>query len=175
MYKAQDIAKWFLANEDCIPDEITNMKLQKLLYYAQGTFLAMTDKPLFDDDICKWPYGPVVPNVYYQYNSFGDRKITDYTNPPEVTETDDFLLHQVCELFGVHSAWQLSEMTHKERPWMITADGRAIDKKVIKNYFKENVFSAMLSGEIFESIPIVEGKRNDDGIMVFPAEHNDED
>lgn len=61
MYKAIDIAKWFINynlklrnvdNEDT--DNITNLKLQKLLYYAQGSMLALKDKLLFNNDIVAW-------------------------------------------------------------------------------------------------------------------------
>ena len=50
---------------------ITNLKLQKILYYVQGYFLAKFDHPLFPDDIQAWTFGPVVPNVYYHFSIFG--------------------------------------------------------------------------------------------------------
>ena len=171
MYSASDVALWFLSNNQ----NITNLKLQKLLYYAQGTFLAMTDSPLFQDDILKWRHGPVVPSVYEQYRSFGDRKISNTTQPPQIADIDIFLLNKVCELFGGHSAWQLSEMTHNERPWMVTETNETIENSIIKDYFKKNIFAPVLSDEIFDSIPIVEGKRDQDGVLVFPSEYDDEE
>jgi uncharacterized phage-associated protein len=45
-------------------DAISNMKLQKLLYYAQGFALAILGNPLFPEDFEKWTFGPVLPVVY---------------------------------------------------------------------------------------------------------------
>ena len=71
-HTASEVAKWFLAyNRDVLAEEggeyISNLKLQKLLYYAQGSFLAVTDSPLFDDPIVAWQHGPVVESVYHEY------------------------------------------------------------------------------------------------------------
>jgi uncharacterized phage-associated protein len=171
MYTADEIANWFIANKDCMPDNvITNMKLQKLLYYAQGTFLALTDEPLFQDDIRKWKFGSVVPSIWRKYKSFDDQPITEECTAPEVTETESFLLHKVCEPFAVHSAWQLSEMTHQERSWKIAQSQSVIKNDTIKDYFKKHVFVAMLSNEIFDTIPVLEGRLAEDGkTTIFPA------
>ena len=79
-YSVQDIAKWILTRnrlevqtED--GDYISNLKLQKLLYYSQGCFLALRDEPLFDSPIEAWTYGPVVPEVYHLYKSYGSSAI----------------------------------------------------------------------------------------------------
>jgi uncharacterized phage-associated protein len=66
-YKALDIANKILAKASSSDSEelISNMKLQKLLYYQQGFHLAYFGTPLFDEEIETWMYGPVVPAVYY--------------------------------------------------------------------------------------------------------------
>ena len=65
-----DVADFFIdianMSED---DQMTNLKLNKLLYYAQGVFLARTGKPLFDDDIEAWDLGPVVSCIYQKYKT----------------------------------------------------------------------------------------------------------
>lgn len=90
MYSALDIAKWFLNynlflrnvdNEDT--DDISNLKLQKLLYYAQGCYLAMYDAPLFKEDIVAWAHGPVVREVYDEYKAYGSGGITPPDDYPE--------------------------------------------------------------------------------------------
>ena len=43
---------------------VTNSKLQKILYYVQGYYMARFNHPLFPDEIQAWKFGPVVPNVY---------------------------------------------------------------------------------------------------------------
>ena len=45
--------------------QVTNLKLQKTLYYVQGYYLARFGKPLFADEIVNWAYGPVVPEAYF--------------------------------------------------------------------------------------------------------------
>lgn len=72
MHTALEVANWFLNyNDEKMysdgADYISNLKLQKLLYYAQGTFLAITNSPLFGDAIEAWMHGPVVPSVYHAY------------------------------------------------------------------------------------------------------------
>ena len=68
MPSAVDVARYFLAqSDDDAGDIISNLKLQKLLYYAQGVTLALTGKPLFSDPIEAWQHGPVVPSVYRLY------------------------------------------------------------------------------------------------------------
>lgn len=64
-YSAMDIAKWFI--NEIHPEPL---KLQKLLYLAQGFSYAFNDKPLFDDDIEAWVHGPVVPIVYNEYKEY---------------------------------------------------------------------------------------------------------
>ena len=43
--------------------DITNLVLNKLVYFAQVESLRETGKPLFEDKIEAWPYGPVERNV----------------------------------------------------------------------------------------------------------------
>ena len=80
MHTASQVAKWFLAHNRMVMideggENISNLKLQKLLYYAQGSFLAVTDKPLFEDNIVAWCHGPVVESVYHEYKSNGSNGI----------------------------------------------------------------------------------------------------
>ena len=76
MANVHDVAQFFigLANEQANNEQgdmMTNLRLQKLLYFAQGWHLARYGKPLFDDDIEAWQYGPVVPSVYNAYKQYG--------------------------------------------------------------------------------------------------------
>ena len=68
-YKALDIANKIISKTDLEHgDTISNLKLQKMMYYQQGFHLAYFGTPLFDEDIVAWQYGPVVPSVYKEYN-----------------------------------------------------------------------------------------------------------
>jgi uncharacterized phage-associated protein len=78
------IAKWFIAWTGQVEEaRLSNLKLQKLLYYAQGHYLATAGQPLFDDRIQAWSHGPVVPTVYHEYKKFGRDNIV-------LDDADDF-------------------------------------------------------------------------------------
>lgn len=143
-YTANDIANWFL-NENRIKinfedsEYITNLKLQKLLYYAQGCYLAKYDKCLFKDEFVAWDHGPVIKAIYEKYKkngSTGIRYDEDYDDILD-EDTKDFL-RSVYDRFGQYTAWKLRDMTHQERPWKETVRNGIISKDLIKEYFKEN-------------------------------------
>lgn len=143
-HTASEVAKWFLAyNRDVLVEEggeyISNLKLQKLLYYAQGSFLAVTGSPLFDDPIVAWQHGPVVESVYHEYKKNGSNGIpfNDDFNFDTFTNDENNLLKEVYETFGQYSAWKLRNMTHNETPWKSTHQNSTISQDIIKDYFKK--------------------------------------
>ena len=73
-YTANNVAKYliYLASQEFVGDNkeregITNLKLQKVLYFVQAYYLAKLNRPLFPDNIEAWEYGPVIPSVYRKY------------------------------------------------------------------------------------------------------------
>lgn len=146
MYTAADIASWFLLRNKCdydtgVSDElISNLKLQKLLYYAQGCVLAITGKPLFDEDFQAWEHGPVVPEIYQMYKGFGRNGIefNGDENAEKIDSEIKGILEDVYYEFGQYSAWKLRDMTHEELPWKETPKNGIISKESIKKYFEEN-------------------------------------
>lgn len=72
-YTAMDIANFIIwyTNNILSRRNLTPLKLQKILYYTQATFLANHGRPLFDEVIQKWQYGPVVPSVYFEFKDYG--------------------------------------------------------------------------------------------------------
>ena len=78
--KASDVSDLFLCWASIDGDLITNLKLQKLLYYAQAWHLAHFGSPLFSDDIEAWQYGPVIKSIYQKYSKFGNQpiKVTNF-------------------------------------------------------------------------------------------------
>ncbi|MFC2018724.1 Panacea domain-containing protein [Chloroflexota bacterium] len=119
MIPAIEVARYFLSLTDEDAGElISNLKLQKLLYYAQGFHLAIFDEPLFTEPLEAWAHGPVVPEVYRHFRDYG----SDPIQPEEFDadgpdgETQEFL-DEIYSIFGQYSAWKLREMTHDEPPW----------------------------------------------------------
>lgn len=101
-------------------NDLTNLKLQKLLYFAQGERLSQFGKPLFCDDVEAWKFGPVVRAVYSEYKKCGAFPITvfDYSSPsgssdklPESIKA--FLKKRVWDKYGKYSASFLVSRTHK--------------------------------------------------------------
>lgn len=141
-YKAMDIAKWFLAYNQDNPEfnDITPLKLQKLLYYAFGTYYALTDKKLFEEPIVAWQHGPVVKNVYQAYRHFKNKPISfdEVFSYDKFTQEDKEILESVYDRFGQYSAWKLRNMTHAEVPWVQTPDNCTIAPELIKEYFEQN-------------------------------------
>lgn len=139
MLSCFDVARYFLAlvDEDA-GDSLTNLKLQKLCYYAQGFHLAIYDKPLFPERIEAWKHGPVVPELYHALKQFGaepvqlDSEINWDKYQPEVRE----LLDEVYSVYGQYSAPRLRSITHQEPPWQQTPDGGIISHDLMKEYFK---------------------------------------
>lgn len=139
MLSANDIAKYFLTltDEEC-GDNISNLKLQKLLYYAQGFHLAIYGKPLFDEPIHAWQHGPVVEAIYHRYKKHGANaipvpKAVDFTKyPKDVRE----LLEDIYEVYGQYSATKLRNLTHDEPPWKDAEDGAEIPHKAMKQFFE---------------------------------------
>ncbi len=139
MRRANDVAIYFLSLSDTQEGEfISNLKLQKLLYYAQGVHLALHNTQLFNENIEAWAHGPVVPEVYRKYKTYGD-------NPLHLQDTEEVLnfstneqevLDEVYQVYGQFSAWKLREMTHDEDPWKNTPQSAVISPKIIQDYFK---------------------------------------
>lgn len=145
-YNALDVARWFIYKNFCEQQEeysdvegISNLKLQKLLYYAQGCYLALYDEPLFDDDILAWKHGPVVENIYYEYRNFGSEFIDfDGIASSEFSKEAENVLVWVYNEFAQYTAWKLRNMTHSEAPWVQTKQNDVISKSLIKEYFLQN-------------------------------------
>ncbi len=130
-YTAQDIANYFLYKAQKDHQELlSNLKLQKLVYYAQGLHLAMYGKPIFKEEIRAWNYGPVVPELYAKYKRCGASGIApDKTfDPNSIDSKTRGFLDEVYSAFGQFSAVGLMNLTHDDKCWK-----DAFPQKVIKH------------------------------------------
>ncbi len=140
-----DVADYFLSlvDEDS-GDSISNLKLQKLVYYAQGLHLACFDRPLFQEDIQAWAHGPVIPELYYKYREYSSGSLPmnmeiDLEKFDDVTKE---FLNDAYSIFGQYSAWKLREMAHNEAPWLRAnkrGNNTIISHQSLKKYFSEYV------------------------------------
>jgi uncharacterized phage-associated protein len=119
--KCLDIARLFIiqAAEDGLSQDMTNMKVNKLLYYSQCLHLALYEEPLFEDEIQAWQYGPICPPVYGEYREFKNQSlpVPSICNLPKFSRDITDLMGEVWCFLGEHHAYKLSDMTHQEFPW----------------------------------------------------------
>lgn len=140
-----DVANTFINIGTNAPEPITNMKLQKLLYYAQGWYLAMTNKELFAEDFEKWTWGPVCPEIYQEFKCYGANTINQPSMTGKIIQTGiefDFI-NAIWNMYGSMSAIELSLKSHQEDPWQSTPKFEIIDKQLIKKYFKSQLPSVL--------------------------------
>lgn len=109
--------------------EMTNMKVQKLLYYLQCLHLALYNEPLFNEEIQAWRYGPVCPPAYRFYSNFEAQQLPIPSSEflLEIPDEKKQLLEEVWEYFGHYHAYWLSGMTHLEFPWKKARKGLPSD------------------------------------------------
>lgn len=140
--KAMDVARFFIMlAEDLSNDLLTNRRVQKLLYYAQGHWLARHDSPLFEEDICAWLNGPAVPSVYKKLSAHDRNTIKFKGDEPVFSQEVTEHLRKVYSVYSVYSETGLKNMTQNESPWKETSVGAnstiTIDK--IKKYFSSRM------------------------------------
>lgn len=114
-----DVAAYIL--EEC--EEVTAMKLQKLVYYSQAWSLVWDEEPLFDAKIEAWANGPVVVELYQEHK--GQFKISSLSkgDGDKLSETQKETIDKVLEFYRDKSAHYLSELTHAEDPWKGAREG----------------------------------------------------
>ncbi len=121
MIDCLNAARYFIirAYEDGLEAEMTNMKVQKLLYYSQSLHLALYSEPLFEAEIQAWRYGPVCPPAYKFYSEFEAKQlpIPQPESLLQLPHEKKELLEEIWEYFGSYHAYKLSDMTHGEFPW----------------------------------------------------------
>lgn len=137
-----DVADFFIqVSNQSEDDQITNLKLNKLLYFAQGAYLARTGKHLFDERIEAWQFGPVVPEIYHRYKVCGRNAIptVEETISRSLFQDDEFdVLLDVMREFGQYTGTTLVTLTHMPgTPWSeAMSSGRVIiTEQEIQSYF----------------------------------------
>gem|GEM_PF-452207 len=160
-YTAPEIARWFIMKDNSISEQfdseiITPLKLQKLLYYAQGICMGFFDdkeKYLFDDDFLAWAHGPVVRSVWENYNGKEPIKYEEIEGDDEIFQKikDDNDTSRILEMvyghYGKYTAWYLRNLSHDEPPWNETLSNRIISKDKMYQYFR-TVFEETSAEEI---------------------------
>lgn len=110
--KALDIANIFIQRyAEC---QITNLKLNKLVYLAQEEALFWDGPPLFDDEIEAWQFGPVVPSVYHAFKSYGRAPIACPSSCVPKDARAERIVDTTAEKYAKLTAFDLVNITHAE-------------------------------------------------------------
>ncbi len=158
MYNVLDVCRYIINYSNDKNYGISNLKLQKILYFVQAYFLACTDehKPCFEERIEAWDFGPVVPDAYYEYKQYGSADIPKITscirfNPKniwdsEVVDYNDNIIspkdreniNKTVDKFSDYTATTLVTITHHQAPWKdayCQGQNNIITHEAIRRYF----------------------------------------
>ncbi|WP_053983440.1 Panacea domain-containing protein [Niameybacter massiliensis] len=162
-YKALDIAKYVINYCIDIQDVnlISNLKLQKIMYYIQAAFLVETGDLAFNEKISAWRYGPVVEMVYHEFKRYVNSGIDERIDTELVLKNENAryvykrqkynpnekfidehkeIINKVIHGQNKFTAFQLVARTHEEYPWMhaIENDEPYIDIDDMRRYFTQH-------------------------------------
>ena len=119
-----DVAAYILDKRGAI----TTMKLQKLVYYAQAWSLVWDDSPLFSEPIQAWANGPVIPALYFSHQ--GQYQISSCEGKPgNLTDSQKETVDSVLKFYGDKTSQWLSDLTHREEPWLIAREGLSLGER----------------------------------------------
>ncbi|MCI8269001.1 MAG: DUF4065 domain-containing protein [Lachnospiraceae bacterium] len=157
MYNVMDVARYVVNYSIEIGRPVSNLKLQKLLYFIQVAFISQYGLPCYEEPIIHWRHGPVVESVYQKYKAYGAENITDkeleYFSFSFNVDTRSFmiepkkynesvfefshlmLIRSIIESYKDTSPWEMVDLTHKEEPWKRTDRNEEITVNMIKQCY----------------------------------------
>jgi uncharacterized phage-associated protein len=158
-YNVLDVSRYVINYSNEKDYGISNLKLQKVLYFIQAYFLTnLPDgKPCFKEKIEAWDFGPVVPEAYREYKQYGSANIPamfsfiDFGDDIWDTQRKPFdnsiildehkqMINDVVDRFSDFSATDLVTLTHKQAPWRdayVRHENNEITIEAIRAYFSE--------------------------------------
>jgi uncharacterized phage-associated protein len=137
-----DLAYYIINNKRY--NNLSHLKLQKLLYYIQSWHLVFFDKKLFDDDFQAWVHGPVSRKIY---DVFKDESILHDELSPNLSKGNNIesilsdeqlqLINDVLDEYGDKTPYHLECLTHEEKPWKEARGNCSLNEKCT-NTINEN-------------------------------------
>ena len=145
-HRALDVARYVINQARKLGHPISNMQLQKVMYYLQGAYGAKYDRPLFYEDIEAWQWGPVIPEVYYAFRAYAASDIPSQDEVGLALEGNElYFINGIIDKLCKYPANRLVSETHSEMPWKLTTnDGKNVGKGVVIRY--NNLFPYFESG-----------------------------
>lgn len=111
-YSAVELSKYIITKCARENKPISNLQLQKILYFIQKEYLQKKGTVAFDDPIEAWQFGPVVPHAYYRFCGYGGMPIrTEYIS--DIKQDDKSGIDSIVEEKRSLDPWDLVKETHK--------------------------------------------------------------
>ena len=119
MLSVQSVAEFIIQESE----RVSNLKLQKLLYYVQGWHLGIKGSPLYNGRLEAWVHGPVVPEMFQLYRVHRWQTIPKPDSRVILTATEEIHIKSVLKVYGKYAADQLERMSHETKPWIDARGG----------------------------------------------------
>ena len=144
IYHALNIAQYVIARCNSKKKFISNLKLQKILYFIQAEFLVSKGKPCFHESIEAWDFGSVIPDVFYKYSVYGSGHIP-YVKESKasyiISVKDKELLKGIIDECSMYSSTRLLGIIHNQTPWIEAYESgyhNEIRQESIKEFFEDD-------------------------------------
>lgn len=138
-YSVIDVAKYIINKSIEIGNPVSNLKLQKLLYYVQAASLVTNGVPLFEEPLVAWQFGPVSEAAYNMFKKYYNKNILEVQNMDKTINFDDEnIIYGVVYAKRKDHAFDLVRTTHNEAPWSDAKLNSEIGVDDIKKYFKHD-------------------------------------
>lgn len=139
MFSAHNVAIYIINWCHAHNVQITNLKLQKLLYFVQGEYSKVKGTRLIIDDFYAWQLGPVVPTVYAEYSIFSSSTLPAQKQPISFSKEDTNIIDGILCKYAYYTTWKLVELSHQQDPWKyqheIFGDKALIPFESIADYY----------------------------------------
>lgn len=164
-YDALDIANYIVNYSIECDCPVSNLKLQKLLYYVQAASLVKTGSSIFNDNISAWRYGPVVESVYHNFKVYVNKPIDEriitkfvffdfmatkeYDPKKIIKKNDRMLIENIVDSYRDKSAMYMVRKTHSEDPWKnaFRAGEDYIKTEDMRKYYSTEMGERLIYGD----------------------------
>ena len=146
-----NVTKYLLFKCSFFGDVITNLKMQKLLYFVYVWGLVKKGEPIFEEKFQAWPNGPVLKSVYNELKQYGAMPIDlDFSNIEKKEDLKNLekslgeckkIVDEVFEKYGSLQAFQLVNITHQEKSWLNAREGLDVDEPSNNELLDDDILS----------------------------------
>ncbi|VED60384.1 Panacea domain-containing protein [Staphylococcus simulans] len=111
------------------------MKVHKLMYYAQKTSIALTGNSIIDEEFEGWVHGPVLPSLRGLFEYF----VEDSNSIDDINDTEEYIIENTIYQYGKYATWALRDKSHKEISWIKSREGLKPNERGFKTLSIEDI------------------------------------